>query len=228
MGAPCWKLFLAGSTDNTAPDQTGKVAGIILAAGTGSRMGTTKQLLPFNGRPILAHTVEQSLTAGIFPLILVLGHRANKIQTRLSRFPVDIIINQDFKSGMASSIATGLKRLEDFYAPPPRGAIFLLGDQPLVKAETIRQIRDKALACLGKIIIPTFRGRRGNPVYFDSFFFDELKQLSGDTGGRQVFQRFAHAVDELPVASPCICMDIDTPKDYNHFCHGQRRKIETD
>lgn len=228
MGALCWKRFLAGLTDNTAPDPAQKVAGIILAAGTGSRMGTTKQLLAFNGRPILAHAIEQGLAAGIFPLILVLGHQADKIQPRLSQFPVDITINKNFKSGMASSIATGLKRLDLFYAPRPEGAIFLLGDQPLVKAKTIRQIRDKALAGPGKIIIPTFRGQRGNPVYFDSCFFDELKQLSGDTGGRKVFQRFAHAIDELPVSSPGICMDIDTPEDYGHLCPGQRRKIEPD
>lgn len=210
---------MAGSTDNTFsnPGKTARTAGIILAAGTGSRMGRTKQLLPFKGRPLLAHVVEQGVAAGLSPLILVLGHRAGDIQAQISGFSVDIVINRDYQSGMASSIRRGLERLVHTPGGHTTGALFLLGDQPLVDAATIQRILAQARIQPGKIIIPTFQGRRGNPVYFDSRFFDQLRQLSGDTGGREIFKKFSRAVHELPVHAPGICLDIDTPEDYEHL-----------
>jgi len=210
---------LAGSTHNSS-----RVVGIILAAGTGSRMGRTKQLLPFKGRPLLTHTIEQGLSAGLAPLILVLGHRADKIQARLSPFSLDLVINKDYQSGMSSSIRAGLERLNHLKGNPFRGALFLLGDQPLVNSETIQTILTEAGKFPGKIIIPTFRGRRGNPVYFDQCFFDPLRQLSGDTGGRDLFRQFPRAIHKLPVNTPGICLDVDTPKDYERLC--QRTKEE--
>jgi len=207
---------LADSTNNISG-----VAGIILAAGTGSRMGRTKQLLPLKDRPILAHTIEQGLAAGLSPLILVLGHRAGDIQSRLSRryrFSVDTVVNKNYRSGMASSIRAGLERLSQLTPPPSRGTLFLLGDQPQISSSTIQAIRAEAGKFPGKIIVPTFRGRRGNPVYFDPCFFDQLRQLSGDKGGRVLFKQFPLAVQEFPVNTPGICQDVDTPQDYDRLC----------
>lgn len=218
---------MADSTDKIRPDRT-HIAGIILAAGTGSRMGQTKQLLAFKGRPILAHTIDQGLAAGLCPLILVLGHQAGRIKSQLPRRPIDMIINKAYPSGMASSIKTGLKRVGQYPGKPFRGAVFLLGDQPLVPPETITRILTAAGKSPGKIIVPTFGGRRGNPVYFDACFFHQLNQLSGDTGGREIIRQFPHAVDEIRVSTPGICQDIDTPEDYLWLCQSQKGKNETD
>ncbi len=219
---------MANLTDKPAPvrPQTAKIAGIILAAGTGARMGQTKQLLPFKGRPLLAHPIEQVMAAGLSPLILVLGHRAREIQARLPGYSVDLVINPAYQSGMASSIRAGLEWLDHLQEDPYMGALFLLGDQPQVSAQTIQAILNQAHQSRDKIIIPTFRGRRGNPVYFDACFFHELKQLSGDTGGREIFRRFPGAVNEIPVNSAGICRDIDTPEEYDRLCRGKEEKIE--
>ncbi|WDP91536.1 MAG: nucleotidyltransferase family protein [Desulfobacter sp.] len=203
---------MAGSTDN--------IAGIILAAGTGSRMGGhTKQLLPFKGRPLLTHAVEKGLAAGLSPLILVLGHGADRIKRQLDAYPVDIIVTPDFTRGMAASLKAGLHRLDS--TGTARGALFLLGDQPLVRAETLLTLREAARNHPGSILIPVFKGRRGNPVYFDACFFPELRQVSGDMGGRVLIGRHPHAVREIAVDDPGIGMDIDTPEDYEDLLAGE-------
>lgn len=209
---------MAGSTVN--------IAGIILAAGTGSRMGgRTKQLLVFKGCPLVAHAVEKGLAAGFSPLILVLGYRAETIKKQMKAYSVSITFNPDYADGMATSLAAGLDRLDR--DGPVKGAIFLLGDQPLVKVQTLAALRGAAQKSSGSILIPTFNGRRGNPVYFDRCFFKELKQLSGDRGGRVLIHRYPHAVREISVNDPGICLDIDTPEAYENLCRDKEMNHDT-
>lgn len=176
----------------------------------------TKQLLPFKGEPLLAHTVKTGLAAGFSPLILVLGYEADRIKNALSPYTVDITFNPDYTGGMATSVLRGLDRLNA--AGPVKGAFFLLGDQPLVRTETLATLRKAALKLSGGILIPTFKGRRGNPVYFDARFFPELKQVTGDQGGRLLVKKYARAVKKIAVNDPGICLDIDTPGDYDSLC----------
>ena len=212
-------------TDKKEKNKAKPVAGIILAAGSSRRMGRLKQMLPFQGKSLLAHTIEKGLAADLSPLILVLGHKADQIKERISKYPIDVIINPIFSDGMASSICTGLNHLTAIRkdSDTPSGAVFLLADQPLVTVETIQTISEKGRTCPGKIIIPVMDGRRGNPVYFDNCFFTAMTHLEGDIGGRALFTRFAHAVEELPVTDPGIFLDIDTPKAYEQLCQKEEK-----
>ncbi len=204
-----------------ATKQTGKVAGIILAAGLGKRMGDLKQLLPFHGKPILAHTIELGRAAGLSPLILVLGHGVEKIQKSIDATAVDIVVNEHYTDGMASSIVEGLNRLAVSRHAEVDGALFLLGDQPLVSEPVIQSICKTVGQNPDKIIIPTFKGNRGNPVYFGRNFFPELKLLSGDIGGRKLFQRFPESILEVDVDTDAVLTDIDTPEEYNSLCEKE-------
>ena len=197
-----------------------KMAGIILAAGMGTRMGSTKQLLPLGGRPVLERVIQNGLAADLDPLILVLGHEANKIMDTIFESRTRVVINSRYKSGMSSSIRAGLAAI----GPHCQGAMFLLGDQPLVgtpilklliRSYTSRAPSDQT------IVIPTFQGKQGNPVIFGRHFFPELDRLTGDVGGRVLFKDHPEKIIQVPVETGAVCFDLDTPEDYERLCRKE-------
>lgn len=191
-----------------------KIAGIVLAAGISSRMGKTKQLLPFKGSTLLGTVLENALASDLDSLVVVLGHEAENIQIRLSRQmahqKVRITLNTDYLSGQSSSIAAGVTALEK----DADAAMFLLSDQPLIRTRTINRLIKAYSESNHKIVIPSCQGQRGNPVIFNRLLFRELEQLKNDTGARVLFKK--HAADLLlfPVHDSAILTDIDTPDDY--------------
>ena len=204
-----------------------RLAGIILAGGMGTRMGTglcPKQLLPLEGRPVLARVIENGLAAGLDPLILVLGHQAQPIIagvmaagiTAVDVSRVIVVVNPLYKTGMASSIRVGLGAVG-----PCEGAMFLLGDQPLVDRPVLLKLI-QAFSGSG-IVMPTFQGRQGNPVIFGAEFFSQLQQLKGDRGGRVLFEAHGEQITRVPVETDGVCFDLDTPEDYSWLC--QQKEI---
>ena len=194
---------------------TGKTAGIILAAGTGSRMGTVKQLLPFRNTTILGAVVQAALDADLDPLILVLGHEADKIEAALSRqiipTKIQVVYNPDYAMGQSSSLIAGIKRLPAHTG----GAMFLLGDQPLISALTLNRLVSAYQGSDAGIIIPFYNGRRGNPVIIGKKHFHLLKTLTADTGARVLFNQYPEDTLKVNVDDPGILTDIDTPDDYS-------------
>ncbi len=200
------------------------LAGIILAAGMGTRMGTglcsAKQLLPLGGRPVLARVIENGLAAGLDPLILVLGHQAQpiiaEVMAGVDVSRVIVVVNPLYKTGMASSIRVGLGAVG-----PCDGAMFLLGDQPLVDSAILLKLI-QAFSGSG-IVMPTFQGRQGNPVIFGAEFFSQLQQLKGDRGGRVLFEAHGEKITRVPVETDGVCFDLDTPEDYSWLCQQKKR-----
>lgn len=210
-----------------------KLAGILLAAGMGTRMGkgmgqkiqVPKQLLPLAGRPVLGQVIHNGLAAGLDPLILVLGHEAPNIRGAVDVSRVHVVVNPGYKTGMASSIRAGLgavatrcdgSRCDGLGCD---GAMFLLGDQPLVDTGVLLQLI-RAFTGQG-IVIPTFQGRQGNPVIFSADFFPQLRQLKGDVGGRVLFDAHPEAICRVPVETSGVCFDLDTPEDYQWLCQQE-------
>ena len=179
------------------------IAAIVLAAGTSSRMGEAKQLLNFNGSPILRLIIEIICQTKIEPIIVVLGHEKSNIQTVLNDLPVIIVHNPDYTKGQSTSVQAGLTFFMDIlnekYPRDPNtlvktnnGALFVLGDQPMIKPDTIN-ILIETYAIKGGIVAPTYKGKRGNPVIFDQRFFPQFFSLQGDTGGREIINRNSSA-----------------------------------
>jgi molybdenum cofactor cytidylyltransferase len=203
--------------DPHCPASPVKIAGIILAAGMGTRMGRTKQLLPFEGRTVLEHVIQNGLAADLDPLILVLGHGANKILDTILVSRTQVVINSRHKNGMSTSIKAGLTAI----GSSCEGAMFLLGDQPLVGPSILKKLIHAATG--NTIVIPTFQGDRGNPVIFGRRFFPELNTLTGDIGGRVLFKDHPERISEVPVETNAVCFDLDTPEDYEILCQGQEK-----
>ncbi len=193
-----------------------KVAGIILAAGESLRMGKTKQLLNFRGKLLLQWVIDSALESQLDKVVLVLGHEFHKIKAALDCSRVTVILNADYQQGQSSSLKAGLKQLKDDYD----GVMFILGDQPLVNAATLNELLAAYQSNQTPITAPTFRGKPGNPVLMDCSLFPELKNLSGDVGGRVLKQTYADKILHVPVSDSGILVDLDTPDDYHQILNG--------
>ena len=185
-----------------------RVTGIILAAGEGSRMGKTKQLLPFRGKTILECTVESALASSLGQVIVVLGHRADLLKPLLEPTAVRIVINPRYREGQSSSLKAGLAAVSD----DADAVLFLLGDQPLVTPALIDRILAAYRSSESPIVMPVHDGRRGNPVLWSRRFFTELMTLDGDIGARHLIAKHSEAVAEVPVEGFEAFLDIDTPQ----------------
>lgn len=193
------------------------VTAIVLAAGTSSRMGQLKQLLDYHGRPLLHHVVDNLCRSGVDKIVVVIGHRQSEVAAVLEGLPVQIVINPDYASGQSSSIKAGLKALaapgfDAVSGTGRQGVLFVLGDQPLLKPETINLLTEYFLRH-GGIAAPYYRGVRGNPVLFDLSFWAEFDSLQGDTGAREIIARHPEALHKIEVTDPGIFFDVDTPED---------------
>ncbi len=188
------------------------VAGIILAAGLSARFGATKQILPWQDTTLAAHAAQAALDAGLDPVIVVLGHEAEKVEKALSGLPARLVFNPAFAAGQSTSLIKGLDSL-----PFRTGAaLFLLADQPLVTSAMIRSIVEAHRRTFAPACVPVFEGRRGNPVLFDKALFKELREVRGDEGGRSLLDKYAGALVSVP-ASGAALLDIDTPEDYERI-----------
>lgn len=184
----------------------GRVAGIVLAAGGSSRLGQPKQLVKFRGRPLVWHAVRVGIAAGLSPLVVVVGAAREQIRRALAGEAVRLIDNPDWETGQSSSVLVGLAPVEaDIEA-----AIFLLADMPLMDVELVRQIVSTHQRSLAPLVAPRVAGRRANPVLFDRVTFPDLQRLTGDQGGRSLFDRYEPAWVEWGESA---MLDLDTPDD---------------
>jgi molybdenum cofactor cytidylyltransferase len=193
----------------TAQQDTAQVAAIILAAGSGSRMGRLKQLLPYREGTLVQHAIEQAIEAGFAPVIVVAGARSDEVRASLSGMPVKIVDNADWQLGMGSSIACGMRALSEA-APQVAAVAILLADQPLVRAEHLRRMRD-LLSPDSTAVAAEYGGSVGVPAIFKHTMFSALSSLQPNAGAKQIL-RDAPRVVAFPLSEAAA--DIDTPEDY--------------
>ncbi|HLE54476.1 MAG TPA: nucleotidyltransferase family protein [Thermoplasmata archaeon] len=182
------------------------ITAIILAAGTSSRMGEAKPLLRISGKPLLRLVLESAQRSNAGHVVVVLGAEANRIRREVAMPGATVVVNSDYAAGMSTSLRAGLRS-----APPEsRGYLIALGDQPFVSSSTIDVLIERHSASGGKILIPTYHGRRGNPVLIDRTLARELEDVRGDVGCRALFRPHAKDLVDVPVDDPGILLDIDT------------------
>jgi len=203
---------LVGSLQQSKLQTFEQCAGIILAAGKSSRYGSPKQLLDWKGKPFVRQVAETALQARLWPVVVVTGSHAAEIESTLSGLPVSIVNNADYQQGQSTSVRAGIRSL-------PQGAgsaIFLLADQPQIPVEIIRALTESHTRGMHPIIAPLVLGeRRANPVLFDRAAFPDLLQLTGDVGGRAIFDR--HRVEYIPWHDDILLFDVDKPEDYQRL-----------
>jgi 4-nitrophenyl phosphatase len=190
------------------------VAAVILAAGGSARFGQPKQLLEWHGRPLITHIADVAWTAGLDPVLVVVGSDAEAVIPRLAERPVQILRNYRWQEGLSSSLNVGVSALP----PGTEAAIFLPIDQPLITPRLLQRFVELWRASGAGIIIPhSPEGQRGTPVLFARDFFAALANLSGDIGGRALFEQHAHRIAHLPVADANVLTDADRPEIYQRL-----------
>ena len=187
---------------------------IILAAGASTRMGTPKQLLPYQECSFVRHIAEVAIASVCQPIAVVLGANAERIKPEISQLPVQIVENQQWDEGMSSSIRVGLEALLGVNQNLEAVAIALC-DQPFVSSQMLDRIVE-AYRFTGKPIIACeYSGTLGVPVLFSRALFSELMALKSTEGAKQIIRKHIHEVFSVPFPEGAI--DIDTPKDYEQF-----------
>jgi len=184
---------------------------IVLAAGSSSRMGRPKQLLPYNGKSLLEHTVDMANDADANPVIVVLGANAALLEKEIDEKKVHIVENKEWEEGMASSIRCGLNTLLHI-APSSDAVILMVCDQPYVSASLLNELV-ATQKNTGKLIVASqYENTFGPPALFYKSIFPELLKLKGNAGARNIVTQ--HSDDTAIVSFEEGKIDIDTETDY--------------
>ena len=186
------------------------ICAIVLAAGLSSRMGVQKLLLPFGGKTVIGHIVDQLLASTIGDVHVVVGHQAGRISRELSGRAVSIVKNPNYKSGMLSSIRCGLRNLPE----ECRAVMVVLGDQPSITTELIDQMLQSYAATEKSILVPLCKGKRGHPILFSLQYRDEIITRYANVGLRGLLHDHPEEVFELTVSTASVLCDMDCPDDY--------------
>jgi len=191
------------------------ISAILLAAGESRRMGRPKQLLDWQGKPLLLHVLENLIRSDVDEIILVLGYEVEKIRKSLPELPVKIVVNPDYQSGMASSLRQGLLAMD----PGSEAFLVLLADQPGIGPEMMnRVIREYQQADPKRGIgRPVYRGLPGHPVLIGVQYRQEALQLRGDVGARRILMNHPTDILEIEVDRDVVLMDMDTPEEYRKY-----------
>jgi molybdenum cofactor cytidylyltransferase len=195
--------------NGVAPRAAPSIAAVVLAAGRSRRMAPhNKLLLPDRtGKPMIARVVDNVLSSGARPVLVVLGHMAEEVEQILGGRPVRFVHAPDYAEGLSASLKAGIAAVP----PESAAAIVCLGDMPLVTGRMI----DRLLAAYDptegrRIVLPTFRGKQGNPMLWDRSFFSEILGISGDSGARFLLGKHLESVAEVEMADDAVLRDFDT------------------
>jgi len=197
-----------------------KIVGIILAAGKANRLGKPKQILEWNGEPLIRHVIRKVLESNLQSYYVVTGAYRNQVVNVIKDLPIKIVNNPNWKDGQSTSVKAGIKAIPK----DTEAAIFILADQPFVDKSIINALIDAYKQTKKSIIIPTVNHQNTNPVFFARTTFPELLNLSGDIGGRKLF----HSFDTLPLlwTDEKLLFDIDSIEDYKKLIKIQSEIME--
>jgi molybdenum cofactor cytidylyltransferase len=185
-----------------------RVAGVLLAAGTSSRMGTNKLFVELAGATVLRRAVRTAAAAGLDPILVVLGHESNRAQAELAGLSCSSIFNPEYARGMNTSLRAGISALPES-AP---AAVVLLADMPFVTAEMIRQLVEQWRPGNVPLVVSVYQDVIAPPILYARRLFPELRALDGDGCGKAVVKR--HRGEAVEVSWPASALtDLDVPAD---------------
>jgi molybdenum cofactor cytidylyltransferase len=191
-------------------------AGLILAAGSSSRMGSPKQLLRVEGRPLLELVVSRANDSRLDQVLVVLGARADAIRAGVDLGRARVVVNPDHALGMSSSLRAGLHAI----GPEVGRVVVILGDQPAISAELLDRLLDLQSSSGLPAAALSFGGLLHPPVVMERSLWPELETLEGDVGCRRLIRARPELVAPLVAAGGGHPVDVDTPEDYRRLTAG--------
>ncbi|WP_425237022.1 nucleotidyltransferase family protein [Ulvibacterium sp.] len=202
------------------------IAILVLAAGASSRMGTAKQLLPWNGANLLDSVIKNALMFCPDHVVVVLGANAEEIQAHSAHNKsVQFVFHKNWKVGLGSSIAYGVDFIQKIWQST-KAILILLGDQPLIDAEYVSQMIQTYEGSGKGIIATEYDKGVGVPAIFDRHYFSNLAQLNKDSGAKQIIKKFKN--DTFLLGPSGKTMDIDTMEDYQKLIKIRNAQLNLD
>jgi molybdenum cofactor cytidylyltransferase len=180
---------------------------VVLAAGAATRFGSAKQLVRVGGRPLLHAAVTRAADITGNAVLVVLGAAAAELAPLLKHCAGSVVVNQDWREGLASSIRTAVARLP----PSCTGVLLLLADQAAITAEDLRRLVGSWRKQPHYMAAAQYAGDIGAPAIFPRSAFRHLAELRGDVGARELLRRSPDRVVRVPM--PSAALDINTPED---------------
>ena len=189
------------------------IAAIVPAAGMSTRMGRNKLLLAFKGKPLIAQAVDTLLQSEVDEVVVVIGHEADKVKAELQGRQVTIVENPNYGQGMSTSIRVGLGAVSS----GTTAIMIYLADQPLLEAQDVNRLTRafaEARERNKSIVVPFFRGQRGNPVILDASYKEAILDVVGEAGCKRVIKRNPDKVLVVEMETDHVVRDVDRIEDY--------------
>ena len=187
-----------------------RIAALVLAAGRSTRMGPVNKLLAdVAGQPMVAQVVRATLASQAAPVVVVTGHEHERVDRALAGLDITTVHNPDYAAGLSTSLHRGLAALP----AEADGVVVCLGDMPRIGAPVIDRLIAAFNPLEGRAIcVPTWQGKRGNPVLLARRFFPEIQAIGGDVGAKALIADYPEAVTEVAMPDDAVLTDIDTPE----------------
>ena len=193
-------------------ERNGAVAGVVLAAGRSTRMGRNKLFFELDGETLLRRAVRHALDGGLDPVVVVVGHEAERARAELAELACTPVDNPDHALGINRSLRTGISHVPE----RARAAVVMLADMPFVTSDMVARLVARYRESTAPLVISTYGDVNAPPMLYDRALFSELQQMSGEGCGRQVVKRHRH--EAVAVSWPeAALQDIDVPEDYERI-----------
>ncbi len=202
------------------PASETRLSAIVLAAGESTRFGSSNKLLyEIDGQPLVRRTVATVAACPFVELVVVTGHQADEVERALSGVACRLVHNSCYRDGQATSVRAGLDALE----APSDGVMICLADQPKLETQDIAALRKAFAEREGKaVVVPTHRGRRGNPIVIDRVASAEILDRGGSFGCRHFIERNSDLVLTVAMRRDAFVTDLDRPEDFEAFESDRR------
>jgi molybdenum cofactor cytidylyltransferase len=187
------------------------VAAVILAAGSSTRMGQNKLLLALDGETVVRRALGAATRAGLDPVVLVLGHDAERVRAEVIGMPCVPIVNPNYSAGKGTSLQAGIA--EASAAPQAGAAIVMLADMPFVTTEMLATIVARHRATGAPMVVSRYGDVNAPPMLYSRALFAELLALSGEACGKEMIRRHRAEADVVSWPERALA-DIDVPDDY--------------
>jgi len=186
-----------------------RVAGLVMAAGSSTRMGSNKLLFELGGESVVRRVVRSAIAARLDPVCVVLGHEADRVRHALHDLAYEEVVNDGYDRGINGSVQLGIRAVRDRVS----AAIVLLADMPLVTTDMVTTMVDRYRATTSPLVISRYGDVRAPPTLYDHSLFPDFTDDHGEGCGRRIVKK--HLSEAVALDWPAeILTDLDSPPDY--------------
>ncbi len=196
-----------------APTDAPAVAGVLLAAGSSVRLGRNKLLLELGGETVVRRAARVAVEAGLDPVVVVLGHEAERVREELNGLPCVVVVNPDHTRGAGTSVRTGVARVSETKAD---ALVLILADMPLVTADMIAALVGRRRETGAPLVVSRYGDTQAPPSLFERSLFPELLASDDKSCAKPVIRR--HAAEAVALEWPADALrDLDVAEDYEQI-----------